>query len=966
MNTKYIRSFAALSLGLLSLQPLHADISAKSKTPIMEVLPLPKVDPTPWLYEGSDVPVDKSWTFGTLDNGVRYAVKHNDVPAGQVSIRVRIDAGALYENDDEQGFAHLMEHLTFRGSTFVPDGEAKRIWQRFGVSFGSDSNAETTPTQTVYKLDLPNAQPAALDESVKILAGMMREPRINEGSLNAERAIVLAELREGDNAQTKFIQAKISHFFQGQRAGNRSIIGTPATLQAATAEKMAAFHSRWYRPENAVVVMAGDVPVETLVGLVKRHFGDWTASGAVTPQPDFGLPAPGGAIAKSVIDPALEPLATIMFVRPWHKMKDTIAYNQQILIDLLAQRIINRRLEARARTGGNFLFARLDTDAFARSARYTNISITPLGDDWPEAVADVRSFIADALITPPSQGDIEREKKEFADATRTSLDSYRFESAAAQADSIVGAVDIRETVASPQTVLDVYNGMQDQFTPERLLAATRGILSGTAQRIVLASPKPVANSDVRLASALTAKVTPIHGGRLSSDNLGFDALPKLGAAGSVIKSDTIAAYNLERVEFANGTRALLSPNDAESGQIRMVVRFGRGYQAIAPRAAGPLWAGEMLLGENGVGKYTKTQIDQMIGGRRIELSFGIDSDAFEFSSTTRPDDLADQLKLIATKLEYPGWDPAPVARAKALAKQGYNGLEMSAMAVLQRDLQYLLSNKDGRWKSATPAEIEALTPAAFQKFWAPLLSTGPVEVSIFGDFNRDKAITALAQSFGAMKPRSESSLAIGAADRQFAAPFAGIARLTHKGPADQAAAVIAWPTGGGIDRITEGRQLEVLAAIFRDRLFEKFRAEQAVSYSPDMTSSWPEDFKNGGYLMAYSQVKPQDVDRFLHFAQEVAADMATQPVTADELQRAVEPIKQTIDRVVSGNTFWITQLKGSAFEPKKVEALGHLRSDYSKADAATIQALAKKYFRKDAEWKLTVLPYAAAVNAAAR
>ena len=78
----------------------------------------------PWLYEGSDVPVDDTWTFGVLPNGVRYAVKKNDVPAGQVSIRVRIDAGALHENNDEQGFAHLIEHLSFRGSTFVPDGEA--------------------------------------------------------------------------------------------------------------------------------------------------------------------------------------------------------------------------------------------------------------------------------------------------------------------------------------------------------------------------------------------------------------------------------------------------------------------------------------------------------------------------------------------------------------------------------------------------------------------------------------------------------------------------------------------------------------------------------------------------------------------------------------------------------------------------------------------------------------------------
>src|SRR3546814_14763419 len=100
------------------------------------------------------------------------------VPPGQVSIRVRMDVGSMFETDEERGFAHLLEHLTFRGSEHIPDGEAKRIWQRFGVTFGSDSNAQTTPTQTVYQLDLPSVTPANLDESMKLLAGMMREPRI--------------------------------------------------------------------------------------------------------------------------------------------------------------------------------------------------------------------------------------------------------------------------------------------------------------------------------------------------------------------------------------------------------------------------------------------------------------------------------------------------------------------------------------------------------------------------------------------------------------------------------------------------------------------------------------------------------------------------------------------------------------------------------------------------------------------
>ena len=154
----------------------------------------------PWLYRGSDVPPDPDWVFGELPNGVRYAVRRNGVPPGQVSIRIRIDAGSLNETDSERGFAHLIEHLVFRQSKYLGDAQAIPTWQRLGASFGNDTNAETTPTHTAYKLDLPNATPASLDESFKLLSGMMIAPALSEANLRAEVPIVLAEKRERGGA----------------------------------------------------------------------------------------------------------------------------------------------------------------------------------------------------------------------------------------------------------------------------------------------------------------------------------------------------------------------------------------------------------------------------------------------------------------------------------------------------------------------------------------------------------------------------------------------------------------------------------------------------------------------------------------------------------------------------------------------------------------------------------------------
>ena len=243
MSFSIRRSAVSLSVLALLLSGTPASLSARTSPVAVKSAPAidgARVQVRPWLYENSDVPIDPAWHFGTLPNGLRYAIRRNGVPPGQVSVRLRMDVGSLMEQPDESGYAHFMEHLTFRGSRHVPDGESKRIWQRLGVTFGSDSNAQTTPTGTTYALDLPQATPASLGESVKILAGMMADPNIIDSAVEAERAVVLAERREGDGPQMRISDASRRHFFAGQPLSDRSPIGTVATLNAATAARTVA------------------------------------------------------------------------------------------------------------------------------------------------------------------------------------------------------------------------------------------------------------------------------------------------------------------------------------------------------------------------------------------------------------------------------------------------------------------------------------------------------------------------------------------------------------------------------------------------------------------------------------------------------------------------------------------------------------------------------------------------------
>ncbi len=97
----------------------------------------------PWPQAASDLTPDPALRFGTLPNGMRYAIRQQHHAPGRACRCVSVSTtGSLMERDDEQGIAHMLEHMAFRGSKHVPDGDMIKTLQSLGLTFGAD----TTPS----------------------------------------------------------------------------------------------------------------------------------------------------------------------------------------------------------------------------------------------------------------------------------------------------------------------------------------------------------------------------------------------------------------------------------------------------------------------------------------------------------------------------------------------------------------------------------------------------------------------------------------------------------------------------------------------------------------------------------------------------------------------------------------------------------------------------------------------------
>jgi zinc protease len=957
---------ASLLLLLNGAAPTFADAQQRPVTSANAAPTVVRVDRRPWLYEGTDIPRDEAWQFGTLDNGLRFALRRTGVPPGQVSIRLRVDVGSLHERRGEEGWAHLIEHLGFRESRYLTNGEARREWQRLGVSFGSDSNATTAPTETIYQLDIPAATPQNYRDSMRLLSGMIREPVLTSATIDAERPIVIAERRERDGVQMRLEAASRQHFFAGQPLASHSPIGLESSLQAANEAGIRAFHQRWYRPERVVIAIAGDLDPAVLEQAVTQYFGDWRAAGDAAAEPDFGRPDPAQPSARVVVEPAQPLVLSLATIRPWQRVTDSIVYTQGLMLDQLAAMIINRRLEEQARGGGTYLAAEVELDKPSRSADITNISIVPLDGNWRGALNDVRAIVEAARTTPPTEAEIAREYAGIETYLQREAANAQNEAATKQVDDLMHAVDIGETTTSPQHALGLWQSIRPLATPERMLRQTQAIFRGEVQRVLMTTPTEDPALQTQLAAALASRPTRLAANQSAVRPIRFADLPRLGRPGSVTARAPVARLDMERWTLSNGVTAIVRQTDIEPGKVRVRVRWGNGRRGVSRDGANLLWTGEIALVDSGIGRLDQSQLDRLVSGRQISMGFSIDDDAFEFDAETTPADLRDQLTLLATKLVQPGWQANPIARARAGRLLSYDLLQATPMAVIENQLQGIVYANDNRYLPPSRAAIEGLTPAAFRAFWEPQLTRGPVEVLIFGDTANIDLEAILSETFGAMPARAPLPIPADGADVRTATPPPAPIRLGHRGEASQAAAVLAYPTGGGLEGIRTGRQLDVMAEIINDRLFERLRDQSGASYSQAVSSNWPQAFNHGGYLFIGGLVRPEDSELLYRLSREIIGELATTPVSADELQRARTPLVERILRASSGNVFWMHYAEGGSRNPAVFDALMRFVPDIAQTSPEDIQRLAQHYLAADRAIPVLIVPDGQVANVAAR
>ena len=202
-----------------------------------------------------------------LKNGL-HVVLHQDKTAPVVAVSVMYHVGSKDEQPNRTGFAHFFEHLLFEGSENIKRGEFMKIVS----SNGGQNNANTTQDRTFYYEVFPSNQ---LATGLWLESERMLHPVINEIGVKTQNEVVKEEkrMRVDNQPYGNFLAATMKRLFT-KHAYTWIPIGSMADLDAATLDEFKAFNKKYYVPNNAVLVIAGDIDIAKTKTLVEQYFAD--------------------------------------------------------------------------------------------------------------------------------------------------------------------------------------------------------------------------------------------------------------------------------------------------------------------------------------------------------------------------------------------------------------------------------------------------------------------------------------------------------------------------------------------------------------------------------------------------------------------------------------------------------------------------------------------------------------------
>jgi zinc protease len=875
------------------------------------------------------LPQDPKVRLGTLDNGLTYYLRRNDRPGGRVELRLAVDAGSLLEEADQSGVAHFLEHMLFNGTTKYPANELVKVLEGFGFEFGADINAYTSFDETVYQLSVPTDDDEIVGTAVDVLSEWLSSATIAEDEVVRERGVVLDEWRQSEESSGGRIYGAIKELFlEGTGYADRDPIGTAEAIESMTAERVRRFYDAWYRPDNAAVVMVGDLSLDKMESLVRDAFDDATGRGVVPARPEDPYSVSREPRAVVHLDPDF-PTAfaelTLPLVRRVEDEPTTEWYRDRLYSEAAVSILAQRLTDDISRGDSSFIEASVDSNEIARPMDAPSVLIDTAPEELDAAVeallVELERVLRDGFQTDEFDRAIDAQRA-AAEATR---DSASTQSDFEFADGYVSSFLTDAPVITAGDEFDVVSGILDEETPAKLLAHLTARHEASAPHVLVVGPQgsapdvPTAESIlVSVEQVAERDVTPRPADASSGIESLFDVRPAPvdESAERPFASDESTYIDANELVFPNGARVILNPTDIADDYVTLWAASPGGLSLVSDAdVPAAMAATEVALG-SGLGTIDKVELDRILSDSTVDAGAYLDLVSENLYATSSAADLEEMLQVIHLLITTPRFDEQALDswRSGIAPYVDAPGSDPGlATSIALSDARY---GDEVRFRQLPTADdLETIDTATMARVWADRFGDASDWVFVLGgDFEREDAVE-LARSYLGTLPGDDR-------DEQWIDlqpdPPAGIElRTVEAGTGDRATLALLYgaPAIDELDDI----YADLLSIVATTRLTDHVREQLGASYAPfasAMVSTVPDEIVETYVEITGSSAR---IDELAEIVQADLEALRSGGPSNDEFQAASEQLGGTYeliddDAIVGALLFEALGL-GAGFEP---------------------------------------------------
>ncbi len=823
-----------------------------------------------------------------LDNGqtvVIQEVKNNPI----VTIDTWIKTGSIDEDDSNNGVAHFLEHLFFKGTKNHESGEFDQILE----TKGAITNAATSKDFTHYYVTIPSKD---FDLAMELHGDMMLHPLIPRNEMEKERKVVLEEINKDLVSPTRILQENLNSMMYTTHPYKRKVIGRSDVIETITRDQVLNFYNAHYSPSNMITIVVGDVDTNHALERIKEVFNAEYKKQTKTIYPKESQLT---SQQKKVEYIKTESGYMVIGFRGT-PINDNDSYALDVLSTILGDgrsSVLNQVLKEKKRLAfsvdaGNSTFR--DDGIFYISANFE-----------PEKCKQVQSAIFDEIKNIQDKG-VSDEQLSLAKNIIERNTYYSRESITNIATEIGYTMALTNDIKFYDTYLDKIKSVsKDEVkrVANKYLGENRSAVS-----IIL----PESSKNIPVANKIQ----------------------NLGTAELISESNGTQKYHL-----SDGATMLYTPNS--SNDIIAISIYAKGGQLL-DKIAGTanLTAATMMKGTK---NYTSLELSQVLEDNGIKIVPSVGADAFSITVLTTKDEYDKTMELLNEVVNNAIFDDYEIEKVKSdklSAIKTNKDVPIKQAIEEYRDMiykntPYSISSK------VLEKNIQNIKKSDIIEYYNKIFNPKNIVISINGNIDKDKTIQDLNKIF---EPKADSQTF------DYKIYDSKIPRITAprtntiKMPTETAWILLGWQTDGVLSE-KDYATLQVIDSILgtgmSSRLFKELREQEGLAYQ--LGTGYSPNVLRGSFMM-YIGTNPATLEKSKQGLFSEIEKLKTEYVGDKELKDAKEKLignyviglETNLDK--ASNTGWYeASTRGYEFKEKYVDLIN------SVTDADIIE-VANKYF----------------------